>query len=373
MGFNVAQRGQRHRALRRGNARREDERAGVVAGEVHHLRACGHVAAQAGQGLGEGAHVDVHFILQTVITGRAASAVAQHAKAVGVVHHDPRAILLRQAADLRQVRDVALHAEHAVGHDQAARSVRNLLELNFQLLHVLVAVGQHAAVAQAAAVVDGGVVLAIADHVVAVAHDGRNDAQVALEAGGEGHHGLLVQEARQLGLQLQMHLQRAVQEAGARAARAVLLQRVQTRLDDLRVLRKSQIVVRAQHDAALALHLHLGGLTGLQRVEVGVDALRTEFVGEGVLFTFSKYVRVSLFFHPCKLLSNLRALPRDLLNYSYYTLLIRFSSSGWRISNHLGIKIPPYRLKRRVRRTVPQAIGWPLSRCKGFRSLFGTL
>ena len=163
-----------------------------MAGEVHHLRAGGHVAAQAGQGLGEGAHVDVHFILQAEVAGRAASALAQHAQAVGVVHHDPRAVLLRQAADLRQVGDVALHAEHAVGHDQPARIVRDLLELNLQLLHVLVAVGQHAAVAQATAVVDGGVVLPIADHIVAVAHDGRDDAKVALEAGGEGHHGLLM-------------------------------------------------------------------------------------------------------------------------------------------------------------------------------------
>ena len=163
-----------------------------MAGEIHHLRACGHVAAQARQGLGEGAHVDVHFIFEAIVTGRAASALAQHAQTVRVVHHDPRAVLLRKAADLRQVRDVALHAEHAVGHDQATRAVRDLLKLNLQLLHVLVSVGQHAAVAQATAVVDGGVVLPVADHIVAVAHDGRDDAKVALEAGGEGHHGLLM-------------------------------------------------------------------------------------------------------------------------------------------------------------------------------------
>ena len=70
-----------------------------------------------------------------------------------------------------------------------------------------------------------------------------------------------------------MHFQRAVEEPRPGAPGAVLLQRPDAGLDDLRVRSQSQIVVGAQHDAALALHLHLHILSGLQGVKVGVQAL----------------------------------------------------------------------------------------------------
>jgi len=129
---------------------------------------------------------------------------------VGVVHHDPRAVLFGKVHDVGQVRDVAAHGEHAVRYDEAAGVVRDLLERVFQALHVAVFVAEHAGVAELAAVVDAGVVFPVAQNVVAVAGHGADDAQVRLEAGGEGDDVAFAQEGFQLVFQLQVERERAV-------------------------------------------------------------------------------------------------------------------------------------------------------------------
>ena len=103
----------------------------------------GHVAAQAGQRLAEGAHVDIYFIFQAKVAGRAPAAFAQNAKAVGVIHHDPGAVLLGQAYNFRQLGNIAAHAEYAVRYYEAACGVRYLLQLLFKVSHVPMAVAQH--------------------------------------------------------------------------------------------------------------------------------------------------------------------------------------------------------------------------------------
>jgi len=52
-----------------------------------------------------------------------------------------------------------------------------------------------------------------------------------------------------------------------------LLQRPDTGLHHLRIGGQTQIVVGAQHDAALALHHDLHILAGLEGVEIGIHAL----------------------------------------------------------------------------------------------------
>ena len=268
-----------------------------MAHKLRHLGRGRHIAAQGRQGLGEGAHVDVHLILQAKIAGGAAAALAQHAQAVGVVHHDAGAVLPGQGADLRQLGDVAAHGEHAVGDDQHAVLAVDLLQDALQLRHVVVAVAQHLTVAHLAPGVDAGVVLLVADHIVVAVHQGGDDAHVGLEAGAEGDNAVLPQELGQLRLQLQMQLQRAVEEAGAGAAGAVLLQGLHTGLDDLRLDGQAQVVVGAQHDAALALHGDLHILPGLQGVEIGIHTLFLQLAGQGRCIAFFKNIHCASLWH----------------------------------------------------------------------------
>ena len=209
---------------------------------------------------------------------------------MGIIHHHPCAVLLRQRADLRQLGNVAAHGEYAVGDDQCARRLRHALEALLQLRHVAVAIAQHLAVGHLAPGVDAGVVLPVADHIVVASHQRGDDAHVGLEAGAEGDHAGLTQELGQRVLQIQMHLQRAVEEPGAGAAGAVLLQCLDARLHHHRIGGQAQIVVGAQHDAALALHHHLHVLPGLECVEVGVHPLLLQLTGQRGRITFLKNI-----------------------------------------------------------------------------------
>ena len=202
-----------------------------------------HVSAEGSQRLGEGAHIDVHLILQAVVAGRAASAFADDAEAVGIVHHDPGAVFLRQAADLREVRDVAAHGEDAVRHDEAAGALRHAPELLLQIVHIVVLEAEHLPEGQSAAVVQARVVLAVHDHIVPATDNRADDAEVRLEPGGEGHHRLFPQEGGQLLFQLKVQLQRAVEEARAGAAGAILLQRLKPCPDHIGVRRQTEVVV----------------------------------------------------------------------------------------------------------------------------------
>ena len=273
---------------------RENERPRVVADVVADELGRRHVAAEARERLGEGAHDDVHLVLEPEVAGRAAAALADDAEAVGVVHHDARAVLFRQVADLRQLCDVAAHGEHAVGDDEAARGLRHGLQLGLEVVHVRVAVAEHLAEGEAAAVVDAGVVLAVADDVVAAADEGADDAEVGLEARREGDGAILVHEVGQLALQLEVEPERAVQKARAGAAGAVFRERSLRRRDHLRRRREAQVVVGAEHDAALALHDDFGVLPRLERVEIGVDAPLPALARRGVRGALSKQIHVCL-------------------------------------------------------------------------------
>ena len=89
---------------------------------------------QEAKRLGEGAHAQVDAVLDPQQLGGPRAARAQHARAVSLVDHQPRAVALAELADVAQRRDVALHREDAVDDDQHAaavglRTVEHLLQL----------------------------------------------------------------------------------------------------------------------------------------------------------------------------------------------------------------------------------------------------
>ena len=140
-------------------------------------------------------------------------------------------------------------------------------------------------------------VFPVTDDVVMQPHQGADDPQIALKSGGKGHHCFLVQEFPQLCLQLQVHFQGPVEEPGTGAAGSVPLQGVNARLHDLGVRGQAQIVVGAQHNPALALHLHHRVLPGLQGMEVGINPQLLGLVHPGTPLTFFKYIHKYLLVH----------------------------------------------------------------------------
>ena len=118
---------------------------------------------------------------------RAAAAFAEMAVRVAIVDHDERAVALGEVADLRQLRDVAVHREDAVGGDQLeARAVRvGLLQPRLQLVHVGVGEAVALRLAEPDAVDDRGVVQRVGDDRVLGAEQRLEQPAIGVEAGGE--------------------------------------------------------------------------------------------------------------------------------------------------------------------------------------------
>ena len=79
----------------------------------------GHEAAHAAaERLAERAGDDLHALARAGQRRRAAALLAEMPVGVAVVDHDEGAVALGEVADLRQLGDVAVHGEDAVGGDQ---------------------------------------------------------------------------------------------------------------------------------------------------------------------------------------------------------------------------------------------------------------
>ncbi len=98
----------------------EQERASALPQPLDDDRVPRHHAADHAEGLGHRADLHIHFAVQAEVIHDAASAVAKHAFAVRVIHHQQDVVFLRDLVDGGQGRDVAVHAEHAVRDDQRA-------------------------------------------------------------------------------------------------------------------------------------------------------------------------------------------------------------------------------------------------------------
>ena len=170
-------------------------------------------AADAGQRLRERPHHQIHVRLDAEMLGRSAAMLAEHTETVGVVDHHSRTEALGQGHQLRQRRQIALHREHPIDHDQLALGLGRVSELLLQVGHVVVAELVVAAEAQAAAVDDAGVIEGVEECDVRSVQQTREDAQVHLEAGRE-RKGLLA--AHELGdtlFQLDVDVEGAVEQA----------------------------------------------------------------------------------------------------------------------------------------------------------------
>ena len=144
------------------------------------------------------------------------------------------------AHDLVERREVAVHAEHAVGDDQPHALVLVLLELLLQVLHVGVLVGVLHRLAQAHAVDDAGVDQAVGDHDVLVVQDRLEHAAVGVHAAREEDRVLGAEELGQLVLELAVQVLRAADEPDARHPVAALVEAAVRRRHHLRVRRQAR-------------------------------------------------------------------------------------------------------------------------------------
>jgi hypothetical protein len=228
---------------------------------------------------------------------RAAPVLTEHARSVGVVHHHGRPELLGRLDDARQRRDVAVHAEDAVGGHQD-RPIRPPADLDLaapggnldlvlragvaqqapQGFDVLVREDDPRRLAHAHAVDDRGVVERVRDDQVVLAGQDRDDARVGREARLEGQDRLGVLEVGQLGLELLVDRHRAGDRPNRPRACPEIAGGRDRGLLQARVGSQPQVVVGAEVDQLNAVDDDFGRLGGRKHAQRPVQVLALQLL-----------------------------------------------------------------------------------------------
>ena len=164
--------------------RREQERPRALGEDLAQRRGARDVAAQHADGLAECPDLDRHAPVQAEMVDRAPSVPAEDAGGMGVVDEHRRACRLGRLDDPGEWRDVAVHAEHAIGDDEdqpvglaapRAPVADRLVEDAAERLDVGVGIDLARRLREPHPVDDRGVVEAVADDQVGLAGDRRDD------------------------------------------------------------------------------------------------------------------------------------------------------------------------------------------------------
>jgi len=217
--------------------------------------------------------VNVDALPHARVFGRAATAGAECAGTVGIVHQQHGAVSLRQLHHLRQRRDVSIHAVDAVDSQKQAsavgrRSPERLLERG------QIAVWEYPEVRlrQPRAVDDRGVVELVGDQRIALSDQRRDDAEVGHVAGVEGQRALRAEEVGQLGLERFVQRQVPGDESRSPGRTPDIPRRSCRGLDDLRVVGEIEVVAARKDQNLAAVHPHARGLRPLEGSHAPVGA-----------------------------------------------------------------------------------------------------
>lgn len=243
----------------RGDCAGEEEGPRLLADVVHDGFLARDDAADHAERLAERADLQVEHAVQAEMVHDAAAAAAQHALAVRIIHHRQHAVLLRDLAEPVERRDVAVHAEHAIGDEQAAAVVGQVLaNLGLGIGHVAVLVDDDLRAAQPRAVDDAGVVEPVGEDDVLLADERADGRLVGDEAALQVERILHVLELGQPVFQLDVERLGARDAAHRGRADAPLLDGLDSRVLEPRVIGEAEIVVRAEVEHAVAVHHHPG-------------------------------------------------------------------------------------------------------------------
>ena len=186
---------------------------------------------------------------------RAATGLSHDARSVRIVDNKVRAELIADLPHRWEIRDVAFHREDAVGdhpdragHFGVCPRFRELLP---QRVEIVVAVDRLEEALfddrrETHAVDDRRMVEFIGDDNVACLAERREDRLVRVPAARKGVRRFNAVELGDTRLERVVAVERAADEAHACRTRAVLANARDARLDDLRMIRETEVVVRAE-------------------------------------------------------------------------------------------------------------------------------
>lgn len=200
--FEEAEGGQRGGRCGRADGGGEDEGPRPVPEPFHHGAGGTEEAPFGAEGLAEGAYLQVDDAGEVPVFGGAPAGPADDARGVGIIHEEPRVIRVSQLGQCGQIRHVAVHAEYAVGDDEALALAGSVPQEPPEGIHVAVGIDRHGGAGDAAAVDEAGVVQAVAEDDVPFVREAVEDAQIGHVPRIEYEGRLVALEAGQLRLQI---------------------------------------------------------------------------------------------------------------------------------------------------------------------------
>ena len=117
------------RRYRRGHRCRENETARLVFQEFNQLLGAGDKAAFGGHGLAQSP--DGHIGMFTIVMFRkSAPRAPKDARGMRLINHQKAIASASNAQKLRQIRQIAIHAENSIRHDETTERPRNLFRIS---------------------------------------------------------------------------------------------------------------------------------------------------------------------------------------------------------------------------------------------------
>ena len=238
--------------------RRRGGRVDIGSGRLHQPiddgRVRGDEGARHAGGLAERAHADEALAAQTKVRQGAAAVRTEHAEAVRVVDDDPGIEALGQRQQFGQRRQVAVHAEHRVGHDQLDRrgATRELVR---QHVHAAMRVTLQRRLGEQGAVDQRGVVELVGEERCARVTERRQQRDVghvaSAEAERSGARNAGFEEVSQILFKRRVCARMAADQMRGAAANAPALRAFGERCSQLGMAGEAEIVVAAkgQHRA----------------------------------------------------------------------------------------------------------------------------
>ena len=196
--------------------------------------------------------------------------------------------------DFGEIGNIAGHAEDAVEDDQASRLFGHALEAIIQRGGRIVAERNKPCGRELASIDNARVVLAVAEDGIPLLGERDEGALVGKKTCGEQNGVLTTEKFGDSRFQLDMELDRAVEQARAGASSPVAARGFASGLDDSRILREAEVVIRPDHDFALAFADHIVAVGLLDRTEIRVESLGARIGAVPVFSAFLEEVSRSV-------------------------------------------------------------------------------
>ena len=188
---------------------------------------------------------DHPFAVEPEVAERPATVRPEHAGGVRLVDDEDRIVASGAGDEARQGREIAVHAEDGLAHDQPAAAGGGRQEL-VEMVEVEMAVDLGGRTRKPAAIDDRRVVEGITEDEILGPGEGGEDTEVGEIAGTVEERALLALERGEALLQLLVEGRRAAEQARGAHARAVGAGGHDRALDHARIVSEPEVVVRGQ-------------------------------------------------------------------------------------------------------------------------------